>query len=161
MCHQRTSFRCRFLCHQRTSFAAELCATSESVFAVKFCVTRESVFTIDFCVTSKLVSLPNFMSPANQFRCRILCHQRTNFRYWCSVIDFHIRIDLNACNEFIIGLCNIWNTWMWTCGFLKYVWWWVMWFQNANVLICDHWCVRWCDQDQTFEQARTPHGRNR
>jgi len=32
-------------------------------------------------------------------------------------------------------LCNMWNTWMWTSGFLKYVWWWVIWFQNANVPI--------------------------
>jgi hypothetical protein len=54
--------------------------------------------------------------------------------------------------------CNIWNAWMWTCVFLKYVWWWVVWLPNANVLICDHWCVRLYDRDQTFDRTRHPMG---
>lgn len=55
-------------------------------------------------------SLPNSMSPANQFLLSILCHQRTSFWCRCSVTDFHIRIDLNAWNEFIVWLCNMCGT---------------------------------------------------
>jgi hypothetical protein len=80
----------------RTELRLRMCVTSEPVFADESCVTSESIFANELCVTSE----PVF---ANGF----------------SATDFHTRIDLNACNDFIVWLCNMWNTWMWTCIFLK------------------------------------------
>jgi hypothetical protein len=87
-----------------------------------------------------------------------LCHQQTNFCCRCSAIDLHNKIDLNTCKDFIVWLCNMWNTclWIWVC--LKYIWWWVIWLPNANVLIMIIDMFRWCDQDWTCDRARTPAG---
>jgi len=30
-----------------------------------------------------------------------------------------------------------------------------MWFKDANVLICGHWCLSWCGRDQTIIRIRT------
>ena len=91
---------------------------------------------------------------ANQFRCRIVQPAANQFPMLIFYNRPPIRNDLNACNNFMYDCVK--------CGtyrFLKYVWWW-MWFQNVNVLICDHWHVRWSDHDRTFDWARTPHMRN-
>jgi len=80
-------------------------------------------FVYELHVTSESVSLPNFASLVKQFPC------------WFSAADSHIRNDVNACNDLIVWLCNIWNAWMSTCVFLENIWWWVMWLSNTNVLI--------------------------
>jgi len=53
--------------------------TYESVFTAEFCAASKSVFAGEFCVSRE----PAF---ANDF----------------SATDFHTRIDLNACKDFIV-----------------------------------------------------------
>jgi len=74
-------------------------------------------------VTSESVSLGNCMSSAKQFHCQF------------STVDSYVRNDTNAYNDLIVWLCNMWNTWMWTCVFLENIWWRVMWLSYTNVLI--------------------------
>ena len=106
-------------------------------------------FADELHVTSESVSLLNSAPPGKQFRCQF------------SAADSHVRNDVNAYNNLIVWLCNIWNTWMGTCVFLgkcmltSYV---IIKYKCAD---CDHWCVRLCDQDRIIDQARTPHWRNR
>jgi len=71
-------------------------------------------FADELHVTRELVLLLNFASPVKQFRC------------WFFAADSHVRNDVNAYNDFIVWLCNMWNTWMWACVFLKNIWWRVM-----------------------------------
>ena len=80
-------------------------------------------FADELHVTSESVSLPNSVSLVKQFPCRF------------SAADSHVRNDVNACNDLIVWLCNMWNTWMWTCVFLENIWWRVMWLSNTNVFI--------------------------
>ena len=93
---------------------------------------------------AKQFSLQNWLHAANQFSLPI------------STISLLGRNDLNASNNFMVWWCKIWNTWMWTYELLKQVWW-RMWFKNTNVLICDHWCLRWCGRDWTIVKTRTTH----
>jgi hypothetical protein len=92
------------------------------IFADKLSHWRVS-FANELHVINELVLLPNSMSPAKQFR------------YWFSTANSYVRNDVNGYNDLNIWLCNMWNTWMWTCVFLENVWWRVMWLSNTNVLI--------------------------
>jgi hypothetical protein len=118
VCITANQFADKSVFHQ-ISFADE---SMSPIFIDKWYVTSESVF------------LTNCMSQANQFRCWILHNQWSSF-----AVDFlrhsHVKNDVNAYNNLIVWLCNMWNTWMWTCVFLENVWWRVMWLSNTNVLI--------------------------
>jgi len=165
------------LCHHQISFAIESCVTSELAFAAESYVTSELVIVVEFGVTSKSVllsnpmslvnqvtsksvSLSNPVSWANQLRYRILCHQwisfhywilshqRISFRCWFSMIDFHVKNDLNTCNDFMVWLCNMYG------NELRDYQMQMCWF----VII---WCIKWCDWYRTFDRTRTPHRKNR
>ena len=93
------------------------------IFADELYVTNELVFTEELHVTSESVLLPNSASPAKQFHYRF------------STADSYVKNDVNVYNNLIVWLCNMRNTWMWTCVFLENVWWRVMWLSNTNVSI--------------------------
>jgi len=67
-------------------------------------------FADELHVTRESVSLLNFVSLVKQFCCRFFA------------ADSHVRNDVNAYNDLIVWLCNMWNTWMWACVFLKNIW---------------------------------------
>jgi hypothetical protein len=153
MCHQRISFCCQILCHQWISFHCRFVSpANQTSFRCRF-LCHQHQWT-SFCY---LILCHQRIS----FRCRILCHQQISFCCRCSMTDFHIRIDINACNEFIVWLCNMWKTWMWTCGFLKYVWWWVCDVRMQMCWFVTIYVIRLYDRDQIFDWARTLHRRNR
>jgi hypothetical protein len=143
LCYQRTSLRWRFYISNKPIFAAKSYVTSEPVFAVESCINNESVSLSNSGSPVNQFLLSNPMSLENQFSLLNSRSSTNQFLLSIFMADIQVRNNLNACNNFIVWLCNIWNTWMWTCVFLEYVWWQVLWLPNAYVLICDHCCVRW------------------
>ena len=76
--------------YSKVAFAAEIKVSAAKQFPLPNCVAcSESVFTVELCGK-----------------------QRTSFRCWFSTIDSPVINDLNACNNFIVWRCKMWNTWM-------------------------------------------------
>jgi len=102
-------FVAELCCLQRIHFCCRIVLSTVNRFSLlNYVVYSESVFTAEFWCLQRI-----------GFRYRILGCEWISFCYRFSTIDSRGRNDLNACNDFIIWLCKIWNTLMWTYGFLK------------------------------------------
>jgi hypothetical protein len=181
---QRINIRCWIVCPATNlGFAAEVELSAANLkFAAEIELFAANVNSLSNSVFySEIVSRCGGCIVCNEFvtRCRnwVVCselaftaeivrQQRTSFR--CQTVQpaanqFSLPIftiglpdinDSNACNNFIGWWCKMWNTWTLTYELLKLVWW-RMWFKDTNVLICDHWCLRWCGRDRTIIMTRT------
>jgi hypothetical protein len=107
--YKESVFTIELCCLQRIHFHCRIVVSAANQFSLpNRVVCSESVFAAEFWCLQRI-----------GFRCRILGRQWISFRCWFSTIDSHCRNDLNTCNDFIVWLCKIWNTWMWTYGFFK------------------------------------------
>jgi hypothetical protein len=142
---QWISIRCRKRVGcSKVTFAAEIVASATKQFSLLNCVGgSEPVFAAELCSPQR-----------TSFHCWIVRHAASQSSLPISTIDLSSWNGSNACNNFIVLWCKFWNTWMWTYELLKEVWRW-MWFKDTNVLICDHWCLRWCGRDMTIVRTRT------
>jgi hypothetical protein len=122
-CLQQISIRWRkCVCCKELAFAAEsVLFTMNLWFAAELCGLLETSFHCRIVWPAvKQFLLPNYVACSEPVFVAKLCGlQRNSFRCWFSTIDPPGRNDLNACNNFIIWWCKMWNTWMWTYGLLK------------------------------------------
>ena len=109
-CLQRISIRClKCVGCSEVAFASEIVVPAAKQFSLSNCAAcSEPVFTVELYGLQRI-----------NFRCWIVWPVANQFRCRFSTIDPPGRNDLNACNNFIVWWCKMWNTWMWTYGLLK------------------------------------------
>ena len=137
--------RCRnWVVYSELTFIAEnVWLQQSSINCRNYGTNSETVFAAELCSLQR-----------TSFCCWIVWPTTNQFLPLIFTIGLLGRNDSNACNNFIVWWCKIWNTWMWTYELLKQIWWWML-FKDTNLLICDHWCLRWCGEDRTIIRTRT------
>jgi hypothetical protein len=110
-------------CLQRISIPCRKCfSCSEVAFAAKIEMPAVKQFSLPNCaaLAAKQFSLLNCAACSELVFTTELCVQQwISFRCRFSTMNFLVRNDLNACNNFIVWWYKMWNTWMCTYGFLK------------------------------------------